>query len=66
MMWGCMMWEGAGMAWQINGIMDGDLYIKILDDELGKSLEYYGKQLKTLSSSKTTTPNTPVRRSRNG
>jgi hypothetical protein len=43
MMWGCMLWEGAGMACQIDGIMDGDLYIKILDDELGESLEYYGK-----------------------
>jgi hypothetical protein len=24
MMWGCMLWEGAGMACQIDGIMDGD------------------------------------------
>jgi hypothetical protein len=38
-----MLWEGAGMACQIDGIMDADLYIKILDDELGESLEYYGK-----------------------
>jgi hypothetical protein len=36
MMWGWMLWEGAGMAWQIDGIMDGDLYIKMLDDELGE------------------------------
>jgi hypothetical protein len=43
MMWGWMLWEGAGMACQIDGIIDGDLYIKILDDELGKSLEYYSK-----------------------
>jgi hypothetical protein len=43
MIWGCMLWEGAVMACQIDGIMDGDLYIKMLDDELGESLEYYGK-----------------------
>jgi transposase len=43
MMWGCMLWEGAGMACQIDGIIDGDLYIKILDDELEESLEYYDK-----------------------
>jgi hypothetical protein len=43
MMWGCMLWEGAEMTCQIDGVIDGGLYIKILDDELGESLEYYGK-----------------------
>jgi hypothetical protein len=38
-----VLWEGAGMACQIDGIMNGDLYIKILDDELRESLEYCGK-----------------------
>jgi len=41
--WGCMMWEGAGYTCKIDGRMDGDLYVRILEDELQKSLEYYGK-----------------------
>ena len=42
-MWGCMLWEGPGYACKIDGRMDGDLYIKILDDKLQESLNYYGK-----------------------
>jgi hypothetical protein len=30
MVWGCMMWEGPGMASKIDGRMDGDLYVSIL------------------------------------
>jgi hypothetical protein len=62
MMQGCMLWEGAGMACQIDGIMDGDLYIKILDDELGSHWSIMARQLKTSSSSKTTSANTLARR----
>ncbi|KAG8799833.1 hypothetical protein FRC16_004275, partial [Serendipita sp. 398] len=43
MIWGCMLWEGVGYACKIDGRMDGDLYINILEDELQASLEYYGK-----------------------
>jgi len=43
MVWGCMMWEGPGLACKIDGRMDGDLYLTILDDELQGSLDYYGK-----------------------
>ena len=43
MMWGCMMWEGVGYGCKIDGRMDGELYVKILDEELQASLEYYGK-----------------------
>ena len=43
MMWGCMMWEGVGFACKIDGRMDGDLYIKILDEELQESIQFYGK-----------------------
>jgi transposase len=39
MMWGCMLWEGPGFACKI----DGDLYIKIMQDELEESLAYYKK-----------------------
>jgi len=43
MMWGCMVWEGVGYACKIDGRMDGELYVKILQDELQESIAYYGK-----------------------
>ena len=33
MMWGCMSWEGIGFACRIEGKMDADLYVSILEDE---------------------------------
>ena len=45
MMWGCMLWEGVGMACKIDGTMDGDLYVKILQDELQNSLTYHKKKV---------------------
>src|SRR3954469_25731000 len=38
-----MLWEGPGYAVKIDGRMDKDLYIKILDEDLASSLGYYGK-----------------------
>ena len=43
MMWGCMLWDGVGYSCKIDGRMDGELYTKILEDELQRSLTYYGK-----------------------
>ena len=43
MVWGCMGWDGVGYAWKIDGKMDADLYVSILEDDLQKSLEYWGK-----------------------
>ena len=43
MMWGCMTWEGVGMACKIDGRMDTDLYLQIMEDELQQTLEHYGK-----------------------
>lgn len=43
MVWGCMLWEGVGYACKIDGRMDGELYIKIMEDDLQASLEYYDK-----------------------
>src|SRR5215469_2041447 len=43
MMWGCMLWDGVGYACKIDGRMDGELYTRILQDELQESLNYYGK-----------------------
>lgn len=42
MVWGCMLWEGPGYACRIDGIMDGDLYTKILEEDLQASLSHYG------------------------
>ncbi len=41
MIWGCMTWEGVGYATKIDGKMDGDLYISILDDELQATMDFY-------------------------
>jgi hypothetical protein len=41
MIWGCMTWEGVGYATKIDGRMDGDLYISILDDELQATMDFY-------------------------
>ena len=36
-----MTWQGAGYAHRIDGKMDGDLYVKILDEELQESIRFY-------------------------
>jgi hypothetical protein len=66
MMWGCMLWEGPGFACKIDGKMDGDLYIKIMQDELGESLAYYNKQQQDVIFQQDNDPNTPARRPKNG
>ena len=43
MMWVCMTWEGVGYACKIDGQMDGDLYVQILDKELQGSIKFYNK-----------------------
>lgn len=43
MFWGPMFWEGVGYGSKIDGRMDADLYVSILDDELQQSLAYYNK-----------------------
>ena len=42
MMWGCFCWHGVGYACIIDGRMDKELYCMILEDDLQKSIEYYG------------------------
>ncbi|KAJ2914736.1 hypothetical protein MD484_g5687, partial [Candolleomyces efflorescens] len=42
MMWGCMTWEGIGYATRIEGKMDAELYVSILEEEFQKTLKYYG------------------------
>ena len=43
MIWGCILWEGIGDACKIDVRMDGDFYIKILEDDLQSSLAFYDK-----------------------
>jgi transposase len=43
MVWGCMTWEGVGLACKINGKMDAQLYVQIMEEELQQTLEFYGK-----------------------
>lgn len=45
MIWGCMMWEGVGNACKIDGRMDAELYVSILDDDLLETLEDYDKDV---------------------
>jgi transposase len=58
MMWGCMTWEGVGYACKIDGLMDGDLYVKILDKTFKKVSGFLIKPRMTLSSSKIMTQHT--------
>jgi transposase len=45
MMWGCMSWDGIGYACKIDGRMNADLYVSILEDDLQASLEWWGKEV---------------------
>ena len=38
-----MTWQGAGYAHRIDGKMDGDLYVNILDEEPQESIRFYNK-----------------------
>ena len=38
-----MFWDGLGYACKINGRIDGDLYVQILEEDLKASMDYYGK-----------------------
>ena len=43
MMWGYMGWNGIGYATRIEGKIDADLYVSIMEDELQQTLEFWGK-----------------------
>ena len=62
MIWGCMLWEGVRDACKIDGRTDGDLYIKILEDDLQNSLAFYDKTPWPSSSSRMMILNTLARR----
>ena len=52
MVWGCMFRDGPGYACKIDGRMDGDLYVKIMEEDLKASMDYYGKSPEQWSFSK--------------
>ena len=43
MVWGCIFWDGPRYTCKINRRMDGDLYMKIMKEDLKASMDYYGK-----------------------
>ena len=43
MIWGCMLFKEVGTTCKIDGKLDGNLYIKILEDDLKKSLAFYDR-----------------------
>ena len=45
-MWGCMTSKGCGYATKIDGKMDAELYVSILEDELMQSLAFWKKKVK--------------------
>ena len=66
MIWGYMSWEGSGYTTKIDGRMDADLFVSILDDELQQSIRYYKKSSQMSFFSRTITPNTRARRPKTG
>lgn len=46
MLWGCFMWEGPGFIAKIDGGLDSNLYVDILQDDYLNSLKYYSRSLK--------------------
>ena len=42
MVWGCMTWDGVGKSFKIDGRMNGDVYVSILDGPLQASIAQLG------------------------
>ncbi|KAI0781424.1 hypothetical protein BD413DRAFT_621559 [Trametes elegans] len=41
MFWGCFGWKGTGHSYRIDGKMDADLYVDIIEDKLQNSLDHW-------------------------
>ena len=41
MFWGCFGWKGTGHSCRIDGKMDADLYVEIIEDELKNSFYHW-------------------------
>lgn len=46
--WGCFMWDGPGYATKIEDTMTKEVYVEVLEDEMMKSLEYYGREVEDI------------------
>ena len=44
-MWGCMLWDRSGQTCKINGRIDKELYVQILEDKLLGTLEEYDLEI---------------------
>ena len=66
MIWGCMTWEGVGYACKIDGNMEGDLYVQILDEELQESIKFYNKTKDDIIFQQDNDPSTLAKRPNNG
>ena len=42
MVWGCMGWNGVGILVEMEGWMDAEQYMSILEDKLLPSMENFG------------------------
>ena len=65
MMWGCMTWEGAGYACEIDGKL-GTLMCRSWMKNFKKASSFTTKPRMTLSFNKIMTPSTPAKRPNNG
>jgi len=66
MVWGCMTWDGAGMACKIDGKIDAEPYCQILDDNLQKTFHIMAKTQPMSLSNRTMTPNIPAKGHKTG
>jgi hypothetical protein len=66
MVWGCMSWNGVGELAEIEGRMDADQYVDILDNHLLPSIGESGIPDGECFFSKTMTPNIPPERPETG
>jgi hypothetical protein len=63
MLWGCMRWDGIGYATRIEGKMDADFYVSILEDE---TVGFYGKTTDDIIFQQDSDPKHTSKRPRNG
>ena len=45
MVWGCMGWEGLGIMAEVEGRMDAQQYVDILEEHLGESGDKLGMEM---------------------
>ena len=66
MIWGCMFWDRLGYACKINGRIDGDLNVQIMEEDLKASMDYCGKTTQDGFFSKIMIPSIPAKRPKLG